>query len=291
MGLLSTAIDNLSNLALNEASTVIPDMASPAIVDEMKAMLEMMDSLTEEECKIPAYAVPLKENHRLGRYLIEMEDLSRYMITNQVANILEAVDQIGKANHIALSNKNVALVIDEASILQEMDDLGINIGPSSNEGNIGDTGLLGKHLDLGKFRRFANSKELVDTIANKYGLPVVKKNYNIGLVQTKRGDEIKHDGNVNGNMAPGENIPTGKPDTSGISGNIHESAETAELKPTGPNTTVLNEPDKSGSNSVNKNSNSSLDESMQYLRDIAAGKFDDAILAEEAGGELMQPVR
>ena len=291
MGVFHTAIDNLSLLAMNESATKIPDMASPAIVDEMRAMLEMMDSITEEESKLPAYAVPLKENKRLGRYLIEMEDLSRYMITNQVSNILEAVDQIGKANNLTLTNKNTALVIDEASILQEMDDLGINIGPASNDGNIGDTGLLGKHLDLGKFRRFANSKELVDTIANKYGLPVVKKNYNIGLVRTKRGEEIKHEGNVQGNLAPGENIPTGQPDTAGITGNIHESAEAAELKPTGPDTKVLNEPDKSGSNSVNKNSNSSLDESMQYLRDIAAGKYDDAILAEEAGGELMQPVR
>lgn len=294
MGILSTAIDNLSNLALQESGVEVPQMAPPALVDEFKAEIDMMDSLTEDEMRFPDYAVPVRECRRLGRYLIEMEDISRYMITNGVTSILEAVSNIGRANGVNLDSRNVALVVDESSILQEMDDLGMNIGSASNDGNIGTTGLLGAHTDIGKFRRFANSKEVVDTIANKYGLPLVKKNYNIGLINTKRGNEIVHNGNAAGNMPPEENMSTAPKDVSGISGNIHEDAD---LKAPA-NATVLNEPDnssKSTSKTTNTLNNSEVstqeDASMNYLRDIALGKYDDAILAEESGGELMRPVK
>lgn len=196
MGLFDSAIQNLSRMALNESGVEIPQVTAPALVDEFKATLDMMPSLLEEEMEFPVYAVPIRKNKRLGRYLIEMEDLSRYMLTNGITNILEAITYIGNNNGVRLDNTNVALVIDEASILQEMDDLGMNIGGSnSNEGNIGTVGLLGPHTDIGKFRRFANSREIVDTVANKYGLPLVKKNYTIGLVPVKHGD-IKHDGNL-----------------------------------------------------------------------------------------------
>lgn len=196
MGLFDSAIQNLSKMALHENGLDIPQVASPALVDEFQAILDQIPSLTEAEMEFPVYAVPLKENTRLGRYLIEMEDLSRYMMTNGITNVLEAVTNIGNYNGTILNSTNTALVIDEASILQEMDDLGMNIGGSnSNEGNIGTVGLLGPHTDLGKFRRFANSREFIDTVCNKYGLPLVKKNYTIGLVKVKHGN-IEHNGNV-----------------------------------------------------------------------------------------------
>ena len=196
MGLFDSAISNMSKLALNEDTVDIPQITSSAMVDEFKTTMDMMPSLTEEEMRFPAYAVPLRECGRLGKYLIEMEDISRYMLTNGITNLMEAIGNVGEENGIRLTQRNVALVLDESSVLQEMEDLGMNIGGSnSNEGNIGTVGLLGPHTDINKFRRFANSREFVDTVANKYGLPLVKKNYNIGLVPVKHGD-IHHDGNI-----------------------------------------------------------------------------------------------
>ena len=195
MGLFDSTIETLSQMAINESGLEIPQVAPSALVDEFKATLDMMPALNEEEMIFPDYAVPIRESSRFG-YLIEMEDISRYMLTNGITNLLEAVDNIGRANGIKLNNRNVALVIDEASIEQDIDDLGMNIGgPNTNEGNIGTVGLLGTHTDLSKFRRFANSREFVDVVCNKYGLPVVKKNYTIGLVPVKH-DDIHHNGNI-----------------------------------------------------------------------------------------------
>lgn len=252
MGLFDSTIQTLSNMALNESGFEVPQVAAPAIVDEFKAMLEMMPALNEEEMKFPDYAVPVRESKRLGKYLIEMEDISRFMMTNGLTNILEAITTIGKANGITLDNSNTALVIDEASILQEMDDLGMNISkPNSNEGNIGTVGLLGPHTDIGKFRRFANSREFVDLVANKYGLPIVKKAYSIGLVKSDDTD-VNH------------------------KGNLQEAAEDTQMKKT-DDQQVLNEKD-------NKPVNEEVS-AAQLIRDIALGKYDNELMAEAAGGE------
>ena len=269
MGLFSTTIQTLSEMALQESGVQIPQVAAPAIVDEFKASLDLMPSLQEEEMRIPAYAVPVRECARLHRYLIEMEDLSRYMITNGVSSISEAMTDIAEANQISFSTKNVALVVDEASILQEMDDLGMNIGGSnSNDGNIGDTGLLGKHVDIGKFRRFANSKEVVDAITNKYGIPIVKKNYNVGLQNVKHGDR-HHDGNAafaedaGINPQPGDQV-------------LNEKDPNQNQKP------AQNQPAPSSSqNSNSSNNNNSVSESLQYLRDIASGRYDNQLMMED----------
>lgn len=253
MGLFDSAISNLSNMAINESAVELPRTAPAALVDEFKAMLDMMPTLEEDEMKFPVYAVPVRESKRLGRYLIEAEDLSRYMMTNGLSNILEAIDLIGKSNGITLNEGNTALVIDESSILEEMADLGYDIGGgNSNDGNIGTVGLLGPHTDLNKFRRFANSREFVDLVANKYGLPIVKKKYSIGLKKADDGSIVHK-------------------------GNIQESADEAiQDKATEKDQSVINE--KDADKAVEK-----LDEEvdpMQMIRDIASGKYDDQILAE-----------
>ena len=274
MGLFKSTIQTLSDMAIQESGTQIPQTAPAAIVDEFLAELEMMPSLNEQEMQFPAYAVPIRESSRLKKYLIETEDLARYMASNKVDDLLEALDDIANANGISLSTDNLAIVVDESAILQEAEDLGFNVGgDNSNEGNIGTVGLLGPHTDLAKFRRFANSREIVDTVANKYGIPIVKKNYKIGLVDPKHGD-IVH----NGNKAA-----------------LSEAAEEAELKPS-KDDEILNEPECDGDNdedgigcddscskgkckSKKKKSVSESDEvsELQYLRDIADGKYDDEL--------------
>ena len=256
MGLFDSAISNLSNMAINESAIELPKTAPAALVDEFKAMLDLMPTLEEDEMKFPAYAVPIRESSRLGKYLIEMEYLSRYMLTNDLHNILEAVAKIGQANDMKLDESNVALVIDEASILQEMDDLGYDIGGgNSNEGNIGTVGLLGRHDDLGKFRRFANSREFVDLVANKYGLPIVKKKYSIGLKKADEGSVVHK-------------------------GNLQESAEEKmEDIAVDKGQKPINE---------KEDDKTPVEESidpMQMIRDIASGKYDEEILAESYGGK------
>ena len=183
MGLFNSAFQTLSEMAINENGVDLPTTTSAAMVDELKAMLESMPTLSPQEMVFTAQAVPIKESNQLGMYLIEMEDLSRFMLTNEYTNILEAVNTILETNGIYDGEGRTALVIDEASILDEIADLGYDVGsPDGNPTGLG-KGLLGPHTDIDKFRKFANSKELIDQISNRYGLPVVKKNYTVGLVK------------------------------------------------------------------------------------------------------------
>lgn len=324
MGLFDSTIDTLSKLAINESSVNIPEVTSPALVDEFISELKMMPALTEEEIRFPVEAVPLKENSRLGKYLIEIEDLSRYMLTNKISNVLEAVHRIGAINMKDLDNRNTAIVVDEASILQEIEDLGMNIGgANSNEGNIGTVGLLGRHDDINKFRRFANSREFVDIVSNKYGLPIVKKNYTIGLVPPKRGD-IYHHGNVQEDTdivpKPGNQVLNEKPNQ------LKKKTKLTYFGEEGPssNPSPTSTPPKSdnmspafksyvdrynaGTPEQQKNAgidwdndsgtvvdakltNAGLskhgvheDSNLQYLRDLAYGKYDKELLNEGYGG-------
>ena len=183
MGLFNSAFQTLSEMAINENGVDLPTTTSAAMVDELKAMLESMPTLSPQEMVFTAQAVPIKESNQLGMYLIEMEDISRFMLTNGYSNILEAVNTILETNGIYDGEGRTALVIDEASILDEIADLGYDVGsPDANPTGLG-KGLLGSHTDIDKFRKFANSKELIDQISNRYGLPVVKKNYTVGLVK------------------------------------------------------------------------------------------------------------
>ena len=182
MGLYNSAFQTLSEMAINENGLDLPTTTSMAFVDELKAVLESMPSLDKQDMVYTAEMVPIRESRSLGMYLIEMEDLSRFMLTNGYTNILEAVNNLLEFNQIYDGEGHTALVIDEASILNEINDLGANIGnPDANPTGLG-KGMLGPHTDIDKFRKFANSKQLIDQISNRYGLPVVKKNYTVGLV-------------------------------------------------------------------------------------------------------------
>lgn len=245
MALFNNAIQTLSEMAIQENGVDLPQVTAPAIIDELKATLELMPSLNEAEMQYGAMAVPIKESPRLNKYLIEMEDLSRYMITNGVSSIVEAVKNILETNGIGDEFNKVALVIDEASILNEMDDLGFDIpGTNVTDGNLGTHGMIGKHLDIQKFRRFANSKEIIDTITNRYGIPVVKKNYSVGIMK--------------------------------------ESTEATKLKTSETDTVLQEKPYQKGDKTtVNESTEPEvLDEHAAYiqkLKDIASGKFDNEL--------------
>ena len=264
MSLFNNAIQTLSEMAINESSVELPTAAAPALVDELLETVNNMESLNEDEMRYTVDMIPVRASDRLQKYLIEMEDISRYMLTNGITNLNEAIHSILDYNNIGDQMPNVALVVDESSILQEVESLGYDISnPDPNPVGLG-KGMLGPHLDINKFRRFANSKELIDAITNRYGIPVVKKNYNIGLQK---------------------------------SGAVSESAEAAEFKPSKSQVVLQEKPKKSqnvnmqpeskidNKSGVNTTIGSGLNEDyvdpreeyLQRLRDIASGKYDDEL--------------
>jgi hypothetical protein len=137
-----------------------------------------MTSLTEEEMVFTEDMVVVRKSDRLGRYLIEMEDLSRYMTTNGITNMKTAVSNILEANELEGAYADVAIVVDEESILNEIEDIGYNTPNTLNTPPKGlGLAMVGKQEDFKKIRRIANSKQMMDLLTGRYGLPLVKKNY------------------------------------------------------------------------------------------------------------------
>lgn len=247
MSLFNEAIQTLSDLAIQESGITIPETAAPAILDEFKSNLDSIPSLSEEDMEFPAELVPVRESKELKTFLIEMEDLSRYMITNDIHNIMEAIENICEANNAPQIAHNITLVIDEQSILTELAELGFNVGDPNPQVGLG-KGMLGPHLDINKFRKFANSKELLDTVTNRYGLKVAKKKYPVGMVNEDTKLEPK----------PGNQVLTEKPKKENIS---------------------KQQPKQPVTESIELNSR---EKHLQYLKDVAAGKYDDEILKEDS---------
>lgn len=185
MGMFVNAIQNLSQLAIQESGVTIPETANDSLVDDVKARLDSMTALTEEEMYVPAESVTVKASNRLHKYLIEAEEISHFMITNGLTNFKEAVGYILEAHDLEGEYHNVAIVIDEDSILDEMDSLGYVVSDFNLQTPPKGLGLamVGKQKDFAKIRNIANTKELMDLLTGRYGLPLVKRNYtNVGLL-------------------------------------------------------------------------------------------------------------
>lgn len=185
MSIFNTAIQTLSEVAIQESGVKQPQTADNTLLEDFGEMLDNMPSLTEEEMRFDVRMVPVKESRKYDKYLIEMEDLSRYMITNRISSVKDAIGNILECNGLDGQFMNVALVIDEASIINEIDDLGLNISgqyPAPQPG-LGET-IYGRPDAMKYIRRIANTKELLDTLYNTYGIPFIKKNYTqVGLLK------------------------------------------------------------------------------------------------------------
>lgn len=185
MSLFGSAIQNLSQMAIQEAGVTIPQTANDFLYEDVKERLDHMTLLTEDETRMRAEMVPVKISSRLNKYLIEAEDISQYMITNRITNVKEAICHILEAADLEGQYHNVAIVIDEQSILDEMDDLGYVVSDFNLQTPPKGLGLamVGKQRDFAKIRNIANTKELMDLLTGRYGLPLVKRNYkSVGLL-------------------------------------------------------------------------------------------------------------
>ena len=179
MPLFKSAIQTLSEMAIQESGCTIPQTADRNLVEEVKQTLANMPSLVEKEMVFTEEMVVVRKSDRLGRYLIEMEDLSRYMLTNGLGSIRESINNILEANGLSGRYADVAIVIDEQSILDEVEGLGYLLPddmPQPTKG-LGYAMVTKNHQDFNKIRRIANTKQLMDPLTGRYGLPLIKKNY------------------------------------------------------------------------------------------------------------------
>jgi hypothetical protein len=229
-----------------------------------------------------------------------MEDLSRFMITNRITSVSEAVGYILECNDLVGQYDNVALVIDEASILDELAALGID--PKDGEYPDVQTGVgqtvFGDPRALKDIRRIANSKELLDKMFNNYGLPFVRKNYKqLGLLETvedvkmeaKPGDKVLQEkdkkpdatttvsetslSDFKANQAAGQysNSDYSKFNNTKIGMDSKGDMFTSTKTSSGKDAMVATNP-SSTNESVEL---SEHEQHLQYLRDVVAGKYDE----------------
>lgn len=261
MGVFRETVQILSELAIHENGMEIPKTTTPAVANDLKSFLESIPTVGREDSFYSIDLIPVRRSQKLGKYLIEMEDLSRYMLTNDIRNIREAVSNILEYNNIPDQYHKTALVVDQNSILGELANLGFDTEESSVHTKT--IGQLGDYIDIDQFRKLANSKAMLDQIVNNYGLPVVKKVYDIGPINK-----------------PLSQTP------------VEESTETVKIK-VPKNAEILQEeqPKKLTDNDImdsivnktdimdqfeqNQNFSDPYEQELQYIRDVAKGLYDD----------------
>lgn len=178
MSLFNSMIQTLSHMAIQEAGVDMPQVANQSLCEDVIQSLRALPLLNEEESRWDVDMVIVKSSNRLGRYLIEAEDLSRFMTTNGIDNAKEAVGYILEANGIGGQFHNVAIVIDEASILEDIEELGYAVSGNLTTPPKGlGLAMIGKQDDFSKIRRITNTKHLMDVLTGRYGLPLIRKNY------------------------------------------------------------------------------------------------------------------
>lgn len=189
--MFADAIKTLSDMAINEAGLDLPKTAPANLLEEYSAMINSLPVLTEDQTRFTVEMVPVRANRQYGRYLIEMTDLSRYMITNHIHDVKEAIGNILEYNNLAGQYGNVGIII-EADDTTGVEPLGYNYNapkefPKGEYFNSEKTlgyGLLGKETNLARVRQIANSKRFMDVLTGRYGLPLFRKGYtDVGLMQ------------------------------------------------------------------------------------------------------------
>lgn len=268
MAIFSSAIKTLSELCLLESGKDFPKTTSINVADQIKEELNNLPLLSEQESVFTVSMVPVRESKRLGKYLIEMEDLSRYMITNRIQSARDAVGNILKENGLTGEYHKVALVVDEASILDEIAELGLG---SDDESQYSQTGLgttaWGKQENLTHYRKLANTKQMLDVFVNRYGMPIVKKNYSIGLPIGEAVEDAKM------KVEPNDQV-------------IHEKPEDEDLDDdklmkdiVDDNDDIEDDDDKSRYEEVEDEDleESAYQKRLQWMRDVSSGKLDNEL--------------
>lgn len=280
--MFNSAIQTLSEMAIADNGTKIPQTTKVSVVEEVKSLLDGLATIPVSECKFTAEMVPVRESKRFGKYLIEMEDLSRYMITNGLSSVTEAIGSILECNGLKGQYHNTALIIDEASILDEMSTLGIGTDDNLNkwhDAGLG-KGLWGDQANVMTYRKFANTKQMMDTFTGKYGLQLIKKNYNVGLVEAAEQEDVQLKVEPTDQVIhekPVEAKKVSKADKKFIADDI----ESEELGDELDSMMGFGDVENDDSDSDLEEFQESVDphqKHLQYLRDIASGKYDKDLM-------------
>ena len=197
MSLMKNAIGILSSLAIQESTVDIPEETDSQLIREMKTYMNQLYTLNEDETAFTVEMVPLKYSKNLNKYLLEVEDLSRFMFTQGYDNVPQAIGAILEHNNLVGQYHKVAVVIDEQEILDEMNQVEslmecIGWDPRQST-TIDHTNRLGV---------LTNTKTIIEKFIGDWGIPLVKKRYSIGQlheevedveIKKKPGQEIIHE--------------------------------------------------------------------------------------------------
>lgn len=87
-------------------------------LDEATALLENASYLSDAEARYYPEMVPIRENSRLQKNVVRVEDLVEYSMANSIADGGVALQQICEASHIGMDS--VVFSVDEVSILEDV---------------------------------------------------------------------------------------------------------------------------------------------------------------------------
>lgn len=278
MGLYSTSLQTLSEMAILENSIDVPKETPNTIVEELLEDLNELPYLTEKQAIFDISLVPIKEDSETNQLFLEIEDLYRYMASNKITSITEAIGNILEYNNLNGQFHRLAIVIDEQSILDEIADLGYNIDSDTwnktPPKGLGMPLAVDTHTNFDNIRRIANTKQLMDTLTGRYGLPLIKRKYTkVGLLDSAEITNEDTMPKINANSK----ILHEKPKSNNNSIKIDEDKEASREEQPGDVDNNLNENVELDPRSIK----------IQELKDIAAGKYDD----EDAINEDWQTVK
>ena len=86
-------------------------------LDEATELLSNASYLTESESRYYPEMVPIRENARIGKNLVRVEDLVEYALSNGIPDGGVALEQICEASQV--DKDTIALSVDEVSILED----------------------------------------------------------------------------------------------------------------------------------------------------------------------------
>ena len=111
--LISMAIDEATDADCENLETIIGGV-------NIEDVIGKMDKIFNSDVKLTLEAVNVHNCKRLGKFLVESNDIAKYMMDNSVHTFIEAIKNI--AEQYKLDPKNVAIAVDEDAIRNIVDE-------------------------------------------------------------------------------------------------------------------------------------------------------------------------
>lgn len=112
--MFKNGIQMLAEMAKDDRDHSVEDLTAKMAGIKFSDILKDMQKVKCNEVALPKEAVLVRSCERLGLYLVEMGDISKYMQDNEVRNFKEAIHNIAECND--KDESKFALVVDEDAI-------------------------------------------------------------------------------------------------------------------------------------------------------------------------------